>query len=248
MKPHIKNLTLIIALHIVCAVSLVYFFNTAFVAWSIFGFFVFSAVLNELYLHRYVSHKMFNLPKIFEWGLGLLSVLTLQGKPIHVASTHKYHHRYSDTLEDPHYDKNIFKIWFFLNESLEKKYSFNEMRKLIKNKTMYSISKHYFLIYFGLIALSIAISYDFFLYGICIPTILAFHYNSAINVLCHRVGYVNNYPLGNAKNNFLINMLGLFGGSALHANHHYDPTKKSFSTKWYEIDLCGIIIKLIDKK
>ncbi|VFQ75100.1 unnamed protein product [Cuscuta campestris] len=60
--------------------------------------------------HRNLCHKSFKLPKWLEYMLSYFGVLALQGDPIGWVSTHRHHHKYTDSLKDPHSPNDGF--WF----------------------------------------------------------------------------------------------------------------------------------------
>ena len=53
-------------------------------------------------LHRYYSHKSFELNIIFKWIFTIIAILTGRGSPLGWVYLHRKHHAYSDTDQDPH--------------------------------------------------------------------------------------------------------------------------------------------------
>ncbi|KAL5707017.1 palmitoyl-[glycerolipid] 7-desaturase [Ranunculus cassubicifolius] len=47
--------------------------------------------------HRNLTHRSFKLPKYLEYFFAYCGLLALQGDPILWVSTHRYHHKVSDT-------------------------------------------------------------------------------------------------------------------------------------------------------
>ena len=66
-----------------------------------------------------------------------------------------------------------------------------------------------------------------------------------INGLGHYLGY-RNYEVADASRNIVPWGL-LVGGEELHNNHHAFPQAARFSTRWFEIDLGWIYIKLLNQ-
>ncbi|KAF9620850.1 hypothetical protein IFM89_015091 [Coptis chinensis] len=60
--------------------------------------------------HRGLSHGSFKLPKYLEYLFAYFGMLALQGDPIFWVSTHRYHHKFTDTEADPHSPVEGF--WF----------------------------------------------------------------------------------------------------------------------------------------
>ena len=53
-------------------------------------------------LHRYFSHKQFQVSKLYEIFSLYLAMLAGSRSPLGWAGAHRIHHRYSDTKLDPH--------------------------------------------------------------------------------------------------------------------------------------------------
>ncbi|KAK1298569.1 hypothetical protein QJS10_CPB14g01082 [Acorus calamus] len=75
-----------------------------------------------LSFHRNLSHRSFRLPKWLEYAFAYCGVQALQGNPIDWVSTHRYHHQYCDSAQDPHSPLDGFWFshmsWLFDNESI----------------------------------------------------------------------------------------------------------------------------------
>src|SRR5947208_1753061 len=52
--------------------------------------------------HRYFSHRSYRTSRWFQFLLGVLGTTCVQKGPLWWASTHRRHHRYSDTEKDVH--------------------------------------------------------------------------------------------------------------------------------------------------
>jgi stearoyl-CoA desaturase (delta-9 desaturase) len=68
-------------------------------------------------------------------------------------------------------------------------------------------------------------------------------------VLVNSIGHVNGYQRfkspHSAKNNWFIALITL--GEGWHSNHHTYPNAASTSMAWYEIDITGLLISLLEK-
>ena len=63
---------------------------------------VFIGVSMSICLHRYFSHKAFETSRSMQFILGLVSCFSYQGDPLWWAVMHSRHHKYCDTVSDPH--------------------------------------------------------------------------------------------------------------------------------------------------
>ena len=52
--------------------------------------------------HRFYSHRSFKATKLFEILTVIFTIPAAIGSPMAWAALHRYHHRHSDTEEDPH--------------------------------------------------------------------------------------------------------------------------------------------------
>ena len=52
--------------------------------------------------HRYFTHRSFRASRVLVIALGIAALLSAQGKLKHWVATHRLHHRYADSIYDPH--------------------------------------------------------------------------------------------------------------------------------------------------
>ena len=52
--------------------------------------------------HRLLTHGGFKTPKVVEYFLAVCGTLALQSGPIQWVTTHRIHHAYTETENDPH--------------------------------------------------------------------------------------------------------------------------------------------------
>ena len=112
--------------------------------------FFFAVVTLETFLHRYCSHKAFELDKKIETFLLYCSTLILQPPALVWSPNHIKHHRYSDEKEDPHSPKymgywKVFFGYFFAKE--EDKRSMIYAKDLLRDKEHIFIHKHLYTCY-----------------------------------------------------------------------------------------------------
>lgn len=187
----------------------------------------------EICLHRYLSHKSFEMP-VWKYRITLiLSIFNCFGSPIEWVGVHRKHHAFSDKEKDPHGYQSSWKIWttFWEPFIIETKY----VRDLMKDKWIVFIHKNYFSI-IGIVFITlILIDWRLLAFGICGPSVLSFHQAGLINVITHKWGYRNFNTDDNSTNNVFANILSF--GSGLHNNHHAYPRDYRNSKKPGEWDL-----------
>ena len=207
--------------------------------------FFFAVVTLETFLHRYCSHKAFELDKKIETFLLYCSTFTLQPPALVWAPNHITHHRYSDKEGDSHPASNGWRTWFWWNTYKNNMISGHTVKRLLKNKHFRIQYENYFKIYYMFMIPCLLISPFYTLCMILIPATFCFHTSSITNVLCHTLGWgYRNFDTND--NSVNINIFPI-NCATLHNNHHANPTSINNGVKWYEIDSAYYVIKLISK-
>ena len=170
---------------------------------------------------------------------------------------HRDHHKYSDTVDDPHSPQSFTsKIKFNLK-------TFNEYRKYI-NKINASDIKSSDLprwelieklsdswitrISFAIIYTSVYIIYSpSFWYFLLLPIhfFMGPIHGFIVNWYGHKVGYRNFNLSDNSRNTLFIDFLML--GELYQNNHHKSPNNPDFSIKWFEVDFGYLILFFLKK-
>lgn len=86
-------------------------------------------------LHRYFAHKAFKCNRLVQFVLALLGCLASQGAPLWWASKHRRHHKYCDTVNDPHSPQAFHKMyawmgWIYTEGPLGKGIEFEYIKDL----------------------------------------------------------------------------------------------------------------------
>ena len=204
--------------------------------WNIIGCFGVS-----IGYHRFLAHKSFQSYKWFERFCILLGCFSTAGSPIGWAGSHRMHHDYQDTKQDPHSPQRIggFKVHFHLwNKQISKKY----IKDLLKNKFLVYIHKNYYKILILWISFLILIDFQFLIYTYCIPSVIAFHAFGFVNYLGHTFGYKNfSNPKDTSKNNWFVNLWT--SGEGWHNNHHKLPSSYRIGFRWFEWDMSAFFLE-----
>lgn len=198
--------------------------------------------------HRLMSHRGFKVNKFIKIFMLWCANLGGQGSPVFWVTVHRgYHHRLSDTPGDPHSPKDGFWhayiLWMFkiTEEDLNPKYAID----VLKDKEAMFFHKNYiriFLLSHFIIAL---ISFPFWLYGVLLPALVAFHTFSLTTSVNHKeqLGYKSYDTKDDSVNCPWIFPFAL--GESWHNNHHAHPKDPNYGKKWWEIDPTYWLIKLI---
>jgi stearoyl-CoA desaturase (delta-9 desaturase) len=210
-----------------------------------FLFFLYAGIIGvNISLHRYYAHRSFKTGPIRDIILLISSFMPLLGSPAAWGSIHSYHHKTSDTKNDPHCPKNSswIKIWFTSWPRIKIPYSI--FKRFVNDKKVYFLHKYYFtsVILYALVLL--LIDWKLLVFVMAIPAVGCFHGASAIAVIPHLNtwgSYRNHSSSDNSRNSFIAWILSL--GEGWHNNHHHNPRNYRSGEKWWELDHSAFIIK-----
>ncbi len=219
-------------------------------------YFIVGLILIELLgvsigLHRWASHKSFEVNKLVKPIMMYFSCLACQGSAIFWATIHRsYHHRFSDSDKDPHAFKDGFWhsyiLWMFKIE--EGNFNTKRILDLLNDKTVVFFHKFYIPILWISNIIFYLIDTNLWLYGLILPAFITFQKFGLQTSIVHfrKLGY-RNFETGDDS----VNIPWLFPitfGEAWHNNHHAQPMSSRIGgVKWWEFDPAYWIICLIKK-
>lgn len=213
---------------------------------SVVFFYCYSILGLSMMLHRYYTHKGFELNPVLKWTLTVFAVLAGRGSPIGWVYIHRLHHGTSDTEKDPHsphYDTFKF-IGFRPVYDDSKKINYFIVKELL-TPTQIRIDKYYMLLIASFVLLLGLVDPNLILYVWAIPVFLVSVSQIAFNYFCHMHGYRNFEVKDKSTNN--IFMWPLILGDAWHNNHHADAKNYNTQHKFWELDPVAWFIKLCSK-
>ena len=208
----------------------------------------------ELGYHRYLSHRSFKTGRVMKFILISLGCLSLQHSPLWWRTHHLNHHKYSDRMGDPHSPKfgfiNSYFIWLYKRvENFEVHESNVDSDIRIINSFFYLPSIIYcaFCYFFSS---NIKIFFELiiiYLFSVCIVLNIFFTINSIghldKNYFCSKfLGYRNYSTRDHSRNLYLLSFFSL--GASLHNNHHKYPSSYTTSTRFWEVDLGGLLLDI----
>jgi len=172
-----------------------------------------------VFLHRVVTHKN-SINPIIEHILLILSTVGCVSSAIAWAGSHRKHHRYSDTVQDPHSPVVLGKFKAYWQLSTVDSDIIRYVPELTKKRWYLIQHKHYFSILSILHILAI-VTLPFNLYWallVC-PAFLMWFIGSVVNCFGHNI----NGP----KNNIALSIIT--AGEGTHKNHHLTPANPNFN-------------------
>ncbi|MFK5923700.1 MAG: acyl-CoA desaturase [Verrucomicrobiota bacterium] len=212
--------------------------------------------------HRYFSHRSFKTSRWFQFVLALVGTTTGQKGPLSWASSHRDHHRYADTPEDPH--SPVIHGWFHAHLGwVLKKRALPTSEKLLKEYSSYPeiefLNKfHYlgFLVYLiFLYLLGFYLNSKFpelrtsggqlLIWGGVLSTLFLLHGTCMTNSLTHLIGREDYKTDDSSKN---LSWLYFFTfGENWHNTHHKFPGSANTGIRKGQIDFIYIMILALEK-
>ena len=244
-----RNINLLTILVFVSSVIGLFFveYNITNIITMMISFYVLNILGVWMMMHRYYSHKSFELNPILKWMFTVIAVLTGRGSILGWVYLHRLHHAYSDQEKDPHSPHNLgYKMFGFGHmKKQEGEMKIFLVKELMTPEQLF-IHKWYMLLLLPIVISIGLIDLQFLYWAWIVPAMLIQFSTSNFNYFGHTHGYRNYETKDQSRNNILLWPIIL--GEAWHNNHHADA--KNFSTrhKFWEIDPLEWLIKLICTK
>lgn len=214
--------------------------------------------------HRMLTHKAFHAPDWVRAFFLIFGSMTLQGPAINWAATHNQHHANSDQENDPHSPVHNFfhgHVGWILDDFQPDIPKF--AGPLLKDRLIVFISETF--VYWVLLGFLIPTlicgaigflhgggvhglligSLQGFLWGGLVRVFLNHHVTWSVNSICHTFGGRDFETTDVSRNNFLFALLAL--GEGWHNNHHAFPRSAFHGMRWWQIDISGYLIRLLEK-
>jgi stearoyl-CoA desaturase (Delta-9 desaturase) len=216
-------------------------------------------------LHRYFSHRSFEASEPVKVFLGVAGSMAAQGPIIFWVANHRLHHAFADTDRDPHsprpqgpgfrgHAKGLWHGhvgWLFDVKKIDWS---RHTRDWLADPAVMRINTAYFwLVPIGIIAPGLAglavtqTAHGFIggiLWGGFARIFVLDHFVWAINSLGHTVGR-RPFELRDDSRNIAALALPTMGGS-WHNNHHARPALAQTRRHWWQPDMIGEIIRVLD--
>lgn len=208
--------------------------------------------------HRLLSHRSYKVPKWLEYFIVMGGYLCCEGSPIFWVTTHRLHHRYSDSAGDPHSPLDgrwhAFVGWMYKPQVLISKEESEALAPDLYRDPFYRLLHVGHSQLDGPLCLVVSIVYRIailLLFGPIVfwaelsASICAFCAPLLVNLFCHMpsLGYASYKIDDQSRNVWLVAMLSL--GEGWHNNHHAYPQSAQFGLHSREFDLSWQVIRLL---
>lgn len=257
----------IIVLLVACQMIFWKIYPSALDLWLCFIFFVLTIWGLEIGYHRYFAHGAFKTSKWFEGVLAVLGTASFEGGIIWWAGTHKRHHAFSDADGDPHSPhhpksgsaRGFFYAhigWLFDAENINLGPWIQHVMPFYRNPFLSFLNRYYFQVGILFLILPGAIGWfvegtfhaalNAMIWGGFVRVFLVTHAIFSLNSVCHMFGTKAFVQPRNESRNVAWLAFYTFGAS-WHNNHHAFPRTATNRFRWWEIDICGMTIWLLEK-
>ena len=203
-----------------------------------------------LCFHRLLAHRSFQVPKWLEYLLTLCGTLALQGGPIKWVATHRVHHAFSDSPQDPHSPTRGFWwahiLWLFAYDEVldhPNKY-WRYAPELAHDPVHQFLDRTHALHTFILGGLLYAWGgLPFVVWGIFVRTAFVYHCTWLVNSAAHLWGYQTYNTNEGSTNNWWVAVLSY--GEGWHNNHHAYLHSAAHGLRWWEVDITYLVIRAL---
>ena len=202
--------------------------------------------------HRLLTHGGFKTPKWMEYFLTFCGTLGLQSGAITWVTTHRIHHAFTETEQDPHSPRGgtfWSHIGWILQGTAQNQTEATKQRfapDLMKDKVHVFMSEYYWVTpIIGAIVLFAIGGWSMVLWGTFLRQVIGWHSTWLVNSATHLWGTRRFETHDDSRNNGLIAALTF--GEGWHNNHHANPRSARHGLTWYEFDVNWLQIKALEK-
>lgn len=197
--------------------------------------------------HRYATHRSFQSGPVVKFVLLALGSMAVEGSVLSWVATHWKHHRLADKPGDPHSPlEGLFHAhigWMFSDRGGVPE---RDAKHLMKDKVAVFMSRTFvFWVVLGFVVPYLVDGWRGLLWGGLVRVFITHHLTWSVNSICHQFGRRAFATPDQSHNQWIVGLFGL--GEGWHNNHHAFPESAFHGLRWYEIDLSGYVIRLLER-
>jgi stearoyl-CoA desaturase (Delta-9 desaturase) len=218
--------------------------------------------------HRLFTHRSFQTSPALRGIFGALGSMAIEGPVISWVADHRKHHAFSDQEGDPHsphvgHDggwrgalaglSHAHVGWLFIHTQRGARDRYAP--DLLKDPVLTFVDRTFVYWALGGLAAAFALGYALggtldaaltgLLWGGAVRMLVVHHVTYSINSLCHFFGRRDYETDDESRNLRWLAPLSL--GESWHNNHHAFPTSAFHGLRWHELDLSGLLIRMLEK-
>jgi stearoyl-CoA desaturase (delta-9 desaturase) len=216
------------------------------------GYFLYGCLGIVVTYHRRLTHNSYQTYPLLTKVLAVIGCFAGTGSPLAWVAIHINHHLKSDKIDDPHSPLykgiKIFTLNYVNEVDTNTKW---RMRSLVTDKFQQFLHRYYFAI-IGLYSIVLYMIGGFYLMIFLhwAPALITGLMSNVVNYAGHKPGWFGSYRSYNLNDQSSNNWLWAIPswGESWHNNHHRFPKNSYFGQSRWEVDISGLIIKLISIK
>jgi stearoyl-CoA desaturase (delta-9 desaturase) len=197
--------------------------------------------------HRMLTHRSFQPHSVVKFIFLVLGSMSFEGPALEWAATHIKHHADSDKEGDPHSPvEGFFHAhlgWLFKDcEADPHLYCKN----LLEDKMVVFVSRTFLL--WAMLSLFIPFAiggWSGLLWAGFVRMFLNHHATWSVNSVCHTFGKREFATNDRSRNEWIVGLLAL--GEGWHNNHHAFPRSAFHGLHWWQFDLSGYTIWMLER-
>lgn len=180
--------------------------------------------------HRLFAHKSFKCHSIWHWIFAISGSASLMSSPLQWNISHRQHHQYSDTENDP---QSTSFDYFFRLKAKPTEVQLKPSYSMLKSNMHRFVHKYSLLFFILGCFLSLLISFNFFVFGFMFPISLSILAIGLHHIFSHK----NKSPIDAPIMEFVIPMAGEW----IHKTHHNYPNRWDVG----QYDIGALFIRVI---
>ncbi len=211
------------------------------------GMYVIAGFGETVGFHRMLTHRGFQARPVVKLLLLVSGTMAIQGPPIDWAAIHIKHHARADRDGDPHSPLDGFFHahigWFFGAIDADPAIY---CPHLFKDRVVVFVSRTVWI--WSLLSLLIPLllgGWTGLVWGGLVRMFLSNHAAWSVNSVCHTFGRRDFQTNDRSRNQWVVALLGL--GEGWHNNHHAFPRSAFHGLRWWQVDISGYLIWLLER-
>lgn len=198
------------------------------------------------FYHRYFSHRTFKMGRVMQFLAAFVAQTSSQKGVLWWAAHHRDHHRYSDTLRDPHSPRLWGLLYAHLGWIFDRTEStdYGKVKDLARYPELVVLNKLWWVPVAALgLGVYLWLGASGLFIGFGLSTAVLWHATFTINSLTHVYGTQRFDAGDDSRNNLWLALLTM--GEGWHNNHHYHQGCARQGLYWWEIDVTYYILKVM---
>jgi len=196
--------------------------------------------------HRFATHRGFQSGPVVEFTLLALGSMAVEGPVMQWVATHWKHHVHADKPGDPHSPlEGLFHAhigWMFKDTGgIPEK----DAKHLLQDRVAIFVSRTFAIwVAIGFVVPYLIDGWRGVLWGGLVRVFITHHLTWSVNSVCHTFGKRAFETPDQSHNEWLVGLLAF--GEGWHNNHHAFPRSAFHGMRWWQLDLSGSIIWVLE--